>query len=98
EAARAAVALADQQRSGAQSRLSLAEANERRSRQLVERDLVTRRSYDEAATALATARAQLNEAEANLELRQSELAAAEARLIGPDDPPDDKTATCCVAI
>lgn len=99
EAARAAIVLADEQRVGAASRLTLARSNFERAERLIADGRIPERTYEEAATALSTAEAELKQAEANLALHKSELTATEARLIGPDtEVAENGPDACCVTV
>jgi HlyD family secretion protein len=97
-AAKAAVDLATAEVTRAEAQLRLAEADLRRAEQLSTSGIIAARMMDKAVSDAETARAQLKEAEASLELRRSELASAEARLIQPSEAGDDEAGTCCVEV
>ena len=82
-AATAAVRLAEAGLTRARADLQLAEADLKRADQLAETGIISDRAMDMAMSTADAARARMREAEASLELRQSELATAEARLIQP---------------
>ena len=70
--------------------MTSAEASERlassdleRAKQLAEKGAISARALEKAVTDLDTAHAAVEQAKANLALRQSELASAEAHLIQP---------------
>lgn len=97
-AATAAVRLAEAELTRTQSELRLAEADLARAERLSESGTISTRAMDAAMNAAETARAQVKQAEANLELRMSELASAEARLIQPGGEEAAAAAACCVLI
>lgn len=98
EAARAAVDLAESQLNSAASNRDLARANHERATKLMASGNISQRSLDEAITAWSTAEAEYHQAEANLVLRQKELAAVEARLIEPDGDVEAAGEACCVVV
>lgn len=97
DAARAAVDLAQSQLNSAASNRELARANHERAEKLMSSGNISQRAFDEAVTARTTAEAGHRQAEANLVLRQKELAAAEARLIEPDGDVEEGE-SCCVVV
>jgi HlyD family secretion protein len=97
-AATAAVRLAEAGLTRAKADLQLAEADLQRSEQLAQTGIISDRAMDMALTTAEAARARLREAEASLELRQSELATAEARLIQPTGGYNAHPTTCCMPI
>jgi HlyD family secretion protein len=97
-AAKAAVDLATAEVSRAEAQLRLAEADLRRAEQLSTSGIIAARMMDKAISDADTAHAQLRQAEANLELRRSEFASAEARLIQPSEAGDDEAGRCCVQV
>jgi HlyD family secretion protein len=97
-AAEAAVDLATAEVSRAEAQLRLADGDLRRAEQLSTSGTVAARVMDKAITDAETARAQLKQAEASLQLRRSELASAEARLIQPSHAGDDEAGACCVQV
>ncbi len=99
DAARAAVGLAQAQVSSAEASEKLAASDLDRARQLAEKGAVSARSLEKAVTDVDTARAAVEQAKANLALRQSELASAEAHLIQPGTSTvDSGGADCCVPV
>jgi HlyD family secretion protein len=97
-AATAAVRLAEAGLTRARADVQLAEADFKRSEQLAQSGIISDRAMEITMNAAAAARARLREAEASLELRQSELATAEARLIQPTGGYNAHPATCCMPI
>lgn len=98
DAARAAVDFAEGQLKSSASNRELARANHERAEKLMSSGNISQRAFDEAITARTTAEAEYRQAEANLVLRQKELAAAEARLIEPDGDVDADVESCCVVV
>jgi HlyD family secretion protein len=98
DADRAAVDLAESQLRSAASNRDLARANHDRAEKLMASGNISQRAFDEAVTARTTADAEYRQAEANLVLRQKELAAAQARLIEPDSDAESDGDTCCVVV
>lgn len=98
DAARAGVDLAESQLTSADSNLDLARANHERAATLMSSGNISQRAFDEAVTAWSTSEAEYRQAEANLVLRQKELAAAEARLIEPDGDAESDGEACCVVV
>jgi HlyD family secretion protein len=96
-AAEAAVDLAVAEVSRAEAQLRLAEGDLDRAEQLSTSGTISARAMDKAVSDAETARAQLKQAEASLELRRSELASAEARLIQPGQA-GDVEAGCCIQL
>jgi HlyD family secretion protein len=84
-AASAAVSLAEAELAAAKASQRLAEADLDRARRLSQSGTISGRALEKADADNDTAVAQVRQAEANLELRRSELASAEARLIQPGD-------------
>ncbi len=97
-AAAAAVRLAEAELSRAQADLRMRESDLDRSEQLRQRNIISPKAMDEAETAADSARAAVQQSEANLELRRSELTSAEARLIQPGGEDDNNAGTCCMEI
>ena len=97
-AATAAVRLAEAELSRAQADLRMRESDLERSAQLVRSGTISARAMDEAETGADSARAAVRQAEANLELRRSELASAQARLIQPGGDNASGAGTCCMQI
>ncbi len=99
ETARAAVGLAEAQLFGARARERMLQRDLERAERLAAAGTISSRALDKAATDLETAKAEVAQAVANLELRKSELVSAEARLIEPDQlvatPARD---ACCVTV
>jgi HlyD family secretion protein len=96
-AAEAAVDLAVAEVSRAEAQLRLAEGDLARAEQLSTSGTISARAMDKAVSDAETARAQLKQAQASLELRRSELASAEARLIQPGQA-GDAEAGCCIQL
>jgi len=97
EAAKAAVMLAQAQVDSAETNVRLMRSELERARELADRATISVRAFEKAAADLETAEARVKEMRAALELRQSELASAEARLIEPGG--DMRTeASCCVTV
>ncbi len=98
-AARAAVGLAEAQLRGAEAAERMRLADWERAERLSEAGTISTRAMESAVTELDTARAQVGQAQATLELRKSELVSAEARLIEPDQqvvtPSRD---ACCLTV
>jgi len=97
-AATAAVRLADAGLKRAQADLQLAEADLKRSEKLAASGIISDRTMEMTMNTAEAARARVREAEAGLELRRSELATAEARLIQPTGGYNGHPATCCMPI
>ena len=99
DAARAAVGLAQAQVTSAEASERLAASDLDRSRQLADKGAISERALEKAVTDLDTARAAVEQAKANLALRQSELASAEAHLIQPGSGgAESGQANCCVPV
>ncbi len=99
DAARAAVGLAEAQVTSAEASERLAASDLERAQQLAAKGAVSARALQKAVTDLDTARAGVEQAKANLALRQSELASAEAHLIQPGKSgADSGSADCCVPV
>ena len=98
-AARAAVGLANAQVTSAEASERLAASDLDRAKQLAEKGAISSRALEKAVTDLDTAHAAVEQAKANLALRQSELASAEAQLIQPSGSgSDNASADCCVPV
>ncbi len=100
-AARAAVGLAEAQVTSAEASERLASSDLERTRKLADSGAVSARALEKAVTDLDTAHAAVQQAKANLALRQSELASAEAHLIQPGTSggeADSGNAHCCVPV
>jgi HlyD family secretion protein len=99
DAAQAAVGLARAQVTSAEASERLAVSDLERSRQLAGSGAISARALEKAVTDVDTARAAVEQAKANLALRQSELASAEAHLIQPGASKlDSGGANCCVPV
>ena len=99
DAAKAAVGLAQAQVTSAEASERLASSDLDRSRQLADKGAISERALEKAVTDVDTARAAVEQAKANLALRQSELASAEAHLIQPSASTSDSgSAHCCVPV
>jgi HlyD family secretion protein len=97
EAAKAAVMLAQAQIDSAETNVRLMRSELERARELADRATISVRAFEKASADLETAEARVKEMHAALELRQSELDSAEARLIEPgSDAPTEET--CCVTV
>jgi HlyD family secretion protein len=83
--ARAAVALAEAELEEARAELDFAEAEVARIRRLRESNTVSVRVLEDAERLFRTRKAAVATAEANLEMRRSELEAAEVRLLRPPE-------------
>jgi HlyD family secretion protein len=98
-AARAAVGLAEAQVTSAEASERLANSDLDRARRLAESGAVSARALEKAVTDVDTAHAAVEQAKANLALRQSELASAEAHLIQPGTSgAEGGSAHCCVPV
>jgi HlyD family secretion protein len=98
-AAAAAVGLAEAQVRAAESTQRQAEADLDRAKRLAAAGTISSRALEEATTAVDTARAGFEQANANLALRRSELVSAEAQLIEPDQAGADATGeSCCLTV
>ena len=98
-AAAAAVGLAEAQVRAAESTQHQAEADLDRAKRLAAAGTISSRALEEATTGLDTARADFEQANANLMLRRSELVSAEAQLIEPDQPAAGSTGeSCCFTV
>jgi HlyD family secretion protein len=97
-AAEAAVSLAAAEVSRTEAQLRLAEADLERAVRLSRSGTISARAMDEAVSGEQTARAQVDQAQANLELRRSESASAQARLMQPGEAGEVDAETCCVQI
>ncbi len=98
-AARAAVGLAQAQVSSAEASERLARSDLDRAKQLAEKGAISTRALEKAVTDVDTAHAAVEQAHANLALRQSELASAEAHLIQPvASGSGSGSADCCVPV
>jgi len=86
DAGRAAVRLAAAQIHAAETGERLALAAFDRAERLAALGTISEQAFEKAAADLDAAKARIEEANANLALRQSELASLEARLIEPDQP------------
>ncbi len=99
EAANAAVSLAEAEVARAQAQLGLARSELDRSEQLLERRIISPKAYELAAADVDIREAQLTQALATLNIRQSERASARARLIQPGRSGRDETdETCCIRV
>ena len=98
DAAKAAVGLAEAQLKSAEASERLAASDLDRAKQLAETGAISARALEKAVTDLDTAHAAVEQARANLALRQSELASAEARLFQPGDIDKGADGNCCVPV
>ncbi len=98
-AAQAAVGLAKAQVTSAEASERLASSDLDRAKQLAEKGAISSRSLEKAVTDVDTAHAAVEQAKANLALRQSELASAEAQLMQPSTSGTGSgSANCCVPV
>lgn len=98
EAARAAVDLAKARLDGALVSLKMAEADLERAVRLVKGGTISLRAFEQATTTVEGARALVSQSKAELELRQSELESATARLIEPDESMNPQATSCCLTL
>ena len=99
DAARAAVGLAQAQVSSAEAASRLAMSDFERANRLVGTGTVSDRTLQQAGTSVDTANADVQQARANLTLRRSELASAQARLMTPGENANGAApAACCVPV
>lgn len=99
DAARAAVGLAEAQVNSAEASERLARSDLDRSRQLADKGAISARALEKAVTDVDTAHAAVEQAKANLALRQSEQASAEAQLMQPSTSgAETGSAHCCVSV
>ncbi len=99
EAAVASVGLATAQLNGSLSAERMAEADLARAEPLARAGTISTRALEEARTNLETAKATTEQARATLNLRQSELDSARARLIEPDQAlPASRDDMCCFTV
>ncbi|MCB1496274.1 MAG: HlyD family efflux transporter periplasmic adaptor subunit [Bauldia sp.] len=99
EAARAAVTLARAQVNAAEAGERLAQSELDRADRLAKMETIAKSVLDKAIADHDTATAQVAEARAALNLRESELASAEARLIQPNQLEGGSSSdTCCLTI
>ncbi len=99
-AAKATVTLADSEVRRARSELQFAESDLARAKRLSTRGTISQRALEKAVLDVDTGRAALAQSLATLELRKRELESAEAKLIGPEQPPaaTDDERSCCVEV
>lgn len=98
-AARAAVDLARARLDGAMAAGKMAAADLNRAEQLSKGGTISLRAFEQAASAVDGATATVAQSKAELELRQSELNSANARLIEPDQPiMTPQPAGCCLTL
>jgi HlyD family secretion protein len=97
-AAEAAVDLAVAEVSRAESQLRLAEGDLARAEHLSTSGTISARAMDKAVSDAETARAQLKQAQASLDLRRGELASAQARLIQPGQAGEADAVGCCIQL
>ncbi len=84
DAARAAVTLAEAQVMSAETNIRLKRADLERAKALANNATISVSAFERIAADVETAEAHLKEMQAALDLRRSELASAEARLMGPE--------------
>lgn len=97
-AASAAVRLAEAELARVKAELKLAESDLTRAERLATSGTISGRALDEAVSKAEASRAQVSQSEANLALRSSELASAQARLIQPSNGDPTSAAACCVVV
>lgn len=98
-AANAAVGHAEAELARTKAALRLSEGDLERAERLSESQTISARAYEKAVLDLETAQAQVKEAEAQLELRRSELRSAEARLLQPGSSGATSSGdSCCVQV
>ncbi|MCB1485979.1 MAG: HlyD family efflux transporter periplasmic adaptor subunit [Bauldia sp.] len=98
EAARAAVNLAKAQVNAAEAAERLAQSELERAERLAKLETIAKSVLDKAVADHETATAQVAETKASLNLRNSELASAEARLIQPNQLEGGSGDACCLTI
>ena len=84
DAARAAVTLAEAQVMSAETNIRVKQADLERAKALANNATISVSAFEKISADVETAEAHLKEMQAALDLRKSELASAEARLIGPE--------------
>ncbi|MCP4380101.1 MAG: HlyD family efflux transporter periplasmic adaptor subunit [Hyphomicrobiales bacterium] len=97
-AAHAAVTLAKARLTAAEASERLMEADLERAQRLASAETIPARALERAIADLDTARARVAEAKAALNLRESELVSAEARLIEPDQLESASRDACCLTM
>ena len=99
KAAKAAVELSEAEVRKAQSELNLAVSDLERAEKLSTNKTISVRALEQAQVDVETKRAQVAQADANLELRKRELESAQARLIQPGEVEETPVGgECCVEI
>ncbi|SDZ55364.1 HlyD family secretion protein [Jannaschia faecimaris] len=98
DAARSALALARSEEEQAKAELDFATSDVVRIRELAARGIVSVRADELAERAFRTAQAALTTARAAVEMRQDQLRAAEARLLGPSEAKATLGSCPCVPI
>lgn len=98
DAAQAAVGLAEAEVERAQAELEFADADLKRAQSLKLGDTISARELQRAGIEAKTRKAALAAAQATLEVKRSELAAARAGLMGPEALADKAKQTCCVEL
>lgn len=98
EAARAAVNLSNAQVAAAEANERLMKADRDRAERLAKAGTISARALEKAIADVDTATAQVAEARAALNLRQSELSSAEARLIEPNQLEGGGRDSCCLTL
>lgn len=97
-AARAALALARSEHTQAEAELDFATAELARRRELAARQTVSQRLVEEAERAFRTREAALETAKAAVEMREFQVASAEARLLRPDELAERAEGCPCIPI
>lgn len=98
DAARAALSLAQSEEEQAKAEFDFATSDVARIRELAARGTVSVRSVELAERAFRTAQAALMTARAAVEMRQNQVRAAEARLLGPSEAKETLASCPCVPI
>ena len=97
-AAQAAVTLAEAEMRRSTATLEFSRGELRRAQSLARSSTISPRALDEASLAVETGEAALASAEAHLDVRRSEHAAALARLADPADMAAAGDAACCIQV
>ncbi len=99
EAAQSSVAVVEAQLDSAQSTLTLARSEYRRSSKLAQTNLITESAMDRAYSNVQLREAEVTRANALIRLRRAELVSAKARLLQPGDVNTAPTGEeCCVSL
>jgi HlyD family secretion protein len=99
QSAEAALALAEADLTRYEAEADNADAEFTRNDVLYRKRIIARKLYDQALAAQRTAKAAVQSAEANVEVRRKELDSAKANLMQPSSDPRGKdNAACCLSI